>query len=57
MPGRGREKREEMDEKTECDEIGGLGDDGTRDGAGEESWQLAQTNREWRDTYFVAHVF
>lgn len=53
--------REEMDEKTECDEIDGPGRwrDTTRWKPRERkrSRQLVQTNREWRDTYFVAHVF
>lgn len=51
--------REETDEKTKCDEIGGPGVMTGYDEveAREESRQLVQTNREWRDTYFVAHVF
>jgi len=46
----------------ESDEISRPGDDGTggsgwRRETDQRSRQLAQTNREWRDTYFVAHVF
>lgn len=56
---RRRRNEKKRTKRPECDEIGGHGDDGIRRDGGERGapWQLAQTNREWRDTYFVAHVF